>query len=237
MLVKHRKSFSLGIALTVSYAVVWVIILSPIFGGKTGLQYSDDMFNKLAKGSSYFIPKIAEKAQAYNGSAFSLEAKLKKPELAEQAILVATRAGARAVDAGEGKLAVSGDLGAFLAKALADSDAMYKNDGKAVADRYGMDEKEVMDAWWQVLAGMAKAYQKEKKVAELEIVNMVAKKAVEPGYNFYGIEAQKVSDRAFGMTSLLVFYVLYTLWWGYAIFYLFDGIGLSMKKAKTKKEV
>jgi hypothetical protein len=27
------------------------------------------------------------------------------------------------------------------------------------------------------------------------------------------------------------------MWWGYAIFFLFDGIGLSMKKAKVKKEV
>jgi hypothetical protein len=39
------------------------------------------------------------------------------------------------------------------------------------------------------------------------------------------------------MTGLLVFYVIYTMWWGFAIFYMFDGIGLTMKKAKVKKEV
>jgi hypothetical protein len=39
------------------------------------------------------------------------------------------------------------------------------------------------------------------------------------------------------MTFLLVFYVAYTMWWGFAIFYIFEGIGLSMKKAKVKKEV
>jgi nucleotide-binding universal stress UspA family protein len=27
------------------------------------------------------------------------------------------------------------------------------------------------------------------------------------------------------------------MWWGFAIFYMFDGIGLTMKKAKVKKEV
>jgi hypothetical protein len=37
------------------------------------------------------------------------------------------------------------------------------------------------------------------------------------------------------MTGLLVFYVLYTMWWGFAIFYLFEGVGLTMKKAKIKK--
>jgi hypothetical protein len=34
-----------------------------------------------------------------------------------------------------------------------------------------------------------------------------------------------------------VFYVVYTLWWGFAIFFIFEGIGLSMTKAKVKKEV
>ena len=63
------------------------------------------------------------------------------------------------------------------------------------------------------------------------------KKAVEPAYNYYGVVAEKVIDKAVIMTGLLVFYVAYTMWWGFAIFYMFDGIGLTMKKAKVKKEV
>jgi hypothetical protein len=39
------------------------------------------------------------------------------------------------------------------------------------------------------------------------------------------------------MTFLLVFYIAYTMWWGFSIFFFFEGIGLSMKKAKVKKEV
>jgi len=27
------------------------------------------------------------------------------------------------------------------------------------------------------------------------------------------------------------------MWWGFAIYYMFNGIGLSMTKAKVKKEV
>ena len=46
-----------------------------------------------------------------------------------------------------------------------------------------------------------------------------------------------VVDKAGIMTGLLVFYVAYTMWWGFAIFFMFDGIGLTMKKAKVKKEV
>ena len=74
------------------------------------------------------------------------------------------------------------------------------------------------------------------KITESKIVSDVMKKAVEPAYNFYKIEGQKVSEKAGLMTGLLIFYVAYTMWWGYAIFYMFDGLGLSMKKAKVKKE-
>ncbi len=48
---------------------------------------------------------------------------------------------------------------------------------------------------------------------------------------------RRSSEKAGIMTGLLVFYVVYTMWWGFAIFYMFDGIGLTMKKAKVKKEV
>jgi hypothetical protein len=39
------------------------------------------------------------------------------------------------------------------------------------------------------------------------------------------------------MSLMLIFYVVYSLWWGYAILFLFEGLGLSMKRAKVKKEV
>jgi hypothetical protein len=65
----------------------------------------------------------------------------------------------------------------------------------------------------------------------------VTKKAIEASYNFYGVNPKKVKDEVVLMTFLLVFYVAYTMWWGFAIFFIFEGIGLSMKKAKVKKEV
>jgi len=83
---------------------------------------------------------------------------------------------------------------------------------------------------------MSKDLKKQKIVADAKIIDDVNKKAVEPGYNFYKIDANKVVDHAGMMSGLLIFYVAYTMWWGYAIFYMFDGLGLSMKKAKVKKE-
>jgi capsid portal protein len=124
-----------------------------------------------------------------------------------------------------------------MSAVLQDADDMYKNDGQKLVTRYGVDEKEAMASWWNVLKVMDKELKKQGKIAEAKIVSDVMKKAVEPAYNYYKVDAQKVSEKAAIMTGLLVFYVVYTMWWGFAIFYMFDGIGLTMKKAKVKKEV
>jgi hypothetical protein len=64
----------------------------------------------------------------------------------------------------------------------------------------------------------------------------VVKKGVEVGYNFFGIQPQTASQEAVWLSLSLVFYVIYTLWWGIAILLIFHGVGLEMK-AGAKKEV
>jgi hypothetical protein len=236
MLIKHKKPFNLGIVLAISFLAVLLLIFSPVFGGVNGLHFADDLFNKLSKGSSYFIPKLEKGNEQYKGKTFALNVKLEKADQVDRAVKMLIAAGVQ-VGAKGTELAINGDLGGLLGRVLRDSDAMYKNDGSKVASDYGFDEKQVMTVWWSILSKMDKEFKKEKKIEEAKFVGEVNKKAVEPSYNFYKIEAQKVSDKALLMLALLVFYVAYTMWWGYAIYYMFDGLGLSMKKAKVKKEV
>jgi hypothetical protein len=232
----NGKSIGIGVALAISFLVVLVLIFTPIFGGgMNGLDYADDLFNKLSKGSSYFIPKLQKSVEGFAGRQFAAEVSLEKPETAALAANLFTAAGAAAQAEG-GKLTVSGDLGAVLVAVLRDSDEMYRNDGQAVAARYGVKEKEALRAWWTSLTAVDKFLKKTGKIEEAKIVSDVYKKAIETAYNYYGIPAEKVADKAVLMTALLVFYVIYTLWWGFAIFYIFDGIGLTMTKAKVKKE-
>jgi hypothetical protein len=237
MIVKNKKAFSVGAVLALSFFGVLLLIFSPVFGdGKNGLVYSDDMFNKLSKGSSYFIPKIAKSNEQFANTAIDVTIKFDKPEQSAAAAKLLAAAGANAQGTGAG-VEVKGSLGALMGKVLQDSDDMFKNDGKKVADRYGMDEKEAMTSWWNTLKAMDKELKKQGKISEAKIVSDVMKKGVEPAFNFYKIDAQKVTEKAGIMTGLLIFYVAYTMWWGFAIFYMFDGIGLTMKKAKVKKEV
>src|SRR4030066_1361212 len=235
MLIRNKKLFSIGAFFAITFLGVLFLIFSPLFGGKNGLQYSDDSFNKLAKGSSYFIPKVAKSVEPFVGKPLSVTIKLEKAEDVDNTAKLFSVAGAT-VETKDTQLKINGDLGLILQSALKDSDNMYKNDGKAVLERYGYDEKKVMKNWWTALDKIDKTLKKDKLIAEAKIISDVTKKAVEPGYNFYKIDANKVSEHAGMMSGLLIFYVAYTMWWGYAIFYMFEGLGLSMKKAKVKKE-
>lgn len=241
-----KKSLSIGLMLAVSFFGVLVVIFMPIFGqGMNGLDYADDMFNKLSKGSSYFIPKLAKDNEKFMGRQLAVSITMDKPEdkagdaeaRAEMASKLVIAAGAQAAVNGA-ELKIDGDLGKILEAALQDSDAMYKNEGQKIREKYGVDdEKKIFRQWHNVFSKIDKNLKKEGKIEEANLVSNVMKKAVETAYNYYGVEAQNVADKAALMTALLVFYVIYTMWWGFAIFYIFDGIGLTMKKAKVKKEV
>ncbi len=244
MLIKNTRIFNIGALFAISFLGVLIMIFSPVFGEKNGLQFADDSFNKLAKGSSYFIPKAHRNNEQFMGRMFTVSIRTDKPEdkpgEAEKRTAaiakVFTTAGAK-VETNGTSVKIEGDLGRVLASALQDADAMFKNDGETIRGRYGVeDEKKMFRQWHNALSRINKEFDKEKKLAESKMVNEVVKKAIEPAYNFYQIDANKVVDHAGMMSGLLVFYVFYTMWWGYAIFYLFEGFGLSMKKAKVKKE-
>jgi len=235
MLIRNKKMFSLGSFLATTFLGVLLLIFSPVFNGKNGLQFADDSFNRLSKGSSYFIPKVSKTLEKVAGKQLSQVITFEKADEAQTAAKLFSAAGAKA-EVQDTKLSVSGDLTTILKSTVADADAMFKNDGKVVADRYGMDEKKAMKGWWIALGKIEKNMKKEKQIQEAKVLAEVNKKAVEPAYNFYKIEGEKVADHAGMLSGLLVFYVAYTMWWGYSIFYLFDAFGLSMKKAKVKKE-
>ena len=253
---KHKGHLVLGIVMFISFAVVLFLIFSPLFmvGGKkvNGLVWADEMFNTLSKGSSYFIPKVTKSNEKFIGQTFSVTLKMSKaddtkPSQGEEranrsAALFTVNEGIGKAEVKGSELKIEGDLGKMLAAAIRDSETMYRNDGETMKALYATamktdDMKQIFRQWYNVLDRMNKQFIRDKKAAEAKICGDVMKKAVEAAYNYYGVESVKVKDKVGMMTFLLVFYVVYTLWWGFAIFFIFEGIGLSMSKAKVKKEV
>ena len=53
-------------------------------------------------------------------------------------------------------------------------------------------------------------------------------KGLEPAYNYYGVTAIAMKDMIWIALAALVGYVLYTVWYGYAILFLFEGWGVKL---------
>ncbi len=240
MLIVNKPLFNKGLLLMASFACIFVSLFLPIWGGHgNGLDAADNMFNRLSKGSSYFIPGVKKQALELEGKTVTITAKVKDAKLGARAVENLTKAGATA-EFKDDAVTYTGDLGKILGAALADADDLFNDHGQAVLDRYAMTDKDaektVVKAWWSVLDPSIKELQKQKLIQEAKVVGQVNKRGLEPGYNFYGIKSEKVLDNVLPLVGLLVFYVIYTMWYGYAIFDMFGGIGLGMSKPKIKKE-
>ncbi|KHK03581.1 hypothetical protein [Desulfovibrio sp. TomC] len=236
MIIRDKKLFAKGALLMLSFTAVFILIFSPVFpGGVNGLHFSDDLFNKLSKGSSYFIPEVVKSVKPYDGKQVAVDVKMKSPEDVKTAVLLLDKVGAKGEAKGD-VVTVTADLGLMLGKVTADADLLYKDDFDKLNAAYGMDGKVAMKGWWTLLNAMIKPLQKNKLIEEASVVNTVNQKAIEPAYNFAGIPAESIGTKIPTVAALLVFYVIYTMWYGYAIFDMFAGMGLSMSKSKIKKE-
>lgn len=227
-MIANKKKFILGLAMMATFVVVLIIFFSPVFNGKNGLEYLDDLYNSISKGSAYYIPKLREDVQAYAGSTVEMALSLKSADQARQTALLFEKAGAM-INVSDSKLKVSGDLGAILQSCLEDSDSMYLNDGQKLTARYGYDERQVMYNWWTASKEMDNELKKQKKFKAADMVATVEKKAVETVYNYYRIEPQKISERYGVVVLSLIFYVIYTVWYGFAFMYLFEGWGMKLE--------
>ena len=243
MLVVNKKPFIRGLFLLGSFFVVFALLLTPIFpdmekpGTKlTGLQFADEVFNSLAKGSSDFSAMVEREIQSMQGKQVEITVPVKHPQMVPYATKVLEKSG-MSVSAADNKLTYKGDIGPFLQAVAALSKQMYNNNGKAVESEYGVDKAlGVTNACWDVLQPSIKELQKQGMIAEAKILDTVVRRAVEPAHNFYSVKATSVKDHVLLMSGLLIFYLLYTLWYGFGIFDFFEGIGLTMSKSKVKQE-
>lgn len=235
MLIVDKKTFTAGAAMAATFFVVLFLMFMPLFGGLNAFEASDRLFNSIAKGSSNYFEELRAAAREHQGRSVVLELQLRDESSATRAAALLSRAGARSEARGT-RLSAACDLGLAAQAALEDAEAMFHNRGAAVATKYGYAEKQVLFDWWNTLREARKSLETQKNFAAAAFVHDITMRGVEVAYNFYGIEAQSAGRGAGVLAFALVFYIVYTLWWGYAILYMFNGFGLEMK-AGAKKEV
>jgi hypothetical protein len=223
-----KNEFRLGLGMMVAFIAVLVAMFFPIFKGHNGLEYLDALYNSISKGSAYYIPKVQEEVAPLEGETIEMTFTMPTADRATQVARQFNAAGAL-VNVNDTELKVSGDLGRIMGTILVDADTMYRNDGQALETRYGIDGRQALYNWWQAIAGMDKALKRQKQFKAAKILDTVRSKAVETAYNYYGIEAQRISDRYGVVTFSLVFYVVYTLWYGFGIMFMFEGSGMKLE--------
>ena len=227
-MIANKKEFYGGFGLLVVFFVILFIIFSPVFNGQNGMEYLDDLYNSISKGSANYIPKVKKETDTFKGNTVNMAMKMADENQAQQTALLFTNAGATAEVSGA-QLNVSGDLGNILANCLEDSKNMYNNDGATVSSKYGYNERQVLYNWHTALKAADKNLKKQKLFKEAKVVALVIKKVVETSYNYYTIEPQKITDKMGIVIFSLVFYVGYTLWYGFAILFMFEGWGLRLE--------
>jgi hypothetical protein len=105
---------------------------------------------------------------------------------------------------------------------------MFKNDGAALTGKYELEGKRVLYDWHQAFSTMTKDLNRQGKFQEGKILRDVQAKALEPAYNYYGVEAIPMSSMFWVAMAALIGYVIYTVWYGFAILFLFEGWGLKL---------
>ncbi len=258
MAIANTKKFSLGFVMLIGFFVVLVLMFTPIWGsnadgsGKNMFNVLDDLYNSVSKGSSDFSVEVEEKAAEWNGKEISFTAKAEAPpankvdgmpgrpdvakpdEIAKQMVKLVTSAGGTANASEEGgkwTVKVSGDFGRILAAAIEDSKLMYEQKGGELKSKYGFDGQNALADWWMMFNSPqskmnetgGEAFEQSKTLKETN------EKSVEPAYNYYSVKAESPSSKALPILLSLGGYVLYTVWYGFSLLFMFEGWGLKLE--------
>ena len=225
---ENRNLLYKGIGLLAAFFVVLACIFMPLWGNNENtLNYLDNLFNSISKGSAYYIPDIIKQNNSFMNHPVQLEITMKSEKQAEQTIKLLTESGATVQQSGL-VLNISGDLGKIVSICLKDADEMFHNKGDGISGKYGYAEQLALFNWWTALDRMDYMLTKAKNFDDANFLKTVKQKALEPAYNYYKIDAQNVSDKIGVVLFSLIFYVIYTLWFGFSIMFLFEGSGMRL---------
>jgi hypothetical protein len=227
-MIEHKKKFFIGLGMMTGFIAVLIIFFSPIFGGHNGLDYLDNLYNSISKGSAYYIPQMKDEIEAHQGQRINATLDLGTKTKAQKTALL-FKAGGAETSVTDGTLGVSGDLNQILSNNLQDADNMYRNESKKVTDKYGYNEREVLYNWWMAFNELEKELKRQKQFKSAKIIALVKKKAVETSYNYYKIEPTKITDNLWLVAFSLAFYVVYTMWYGFAFMFVFEGWGMKLE--------
>lgn len=230
-MVHNKKEFTSGIVLLGLFFVVLLAMFQPLFDGHNAMAYLDNLYNSISKGSANYADSQRKNLGDVGAYEISVSMTMESEEQAANSVTLVTTAGAKAQAQGK-TLTVQGSYAAILGACLDDAEAMYNNDGAALKAKYPLyadkDDRQALYDWNTILSGFDKGLKKQKAFDEAKVAAGIQTKVVETAYNYYKVVPEKIADKVGIVTFSLAFYVFYTLWYGFAILFVFEGWGLKI---------
>ena len=226
-----------GIAGLVSLGIVLTVSLCPVFEGHTGLTWADGFFNQLAKNSADHLAEGRAKANALVGTHVDVSVNPKDVVDQEQLSRIVAMAGLDSRVIGDGRVRITGDLGKLAKAAVDDAALQFDNRSHSLARRRQMTASEAIYCWWIIFDGLTRRYVQENRGSEANFTKFVSAKILEPCYNFRGIKAMQVRNRVIPLVLLLGCYILFTLWYGFSILNVFEGLDMTTVPRGEREEI
>ena len=237
MFVQNKKKFLYGLFGLFTFFMVLSFWFFPIIGPKTGLQWADNLFNQLAKNSADSIPLVSKRVQKLRGVTVDLSIHPRGPGADQAVARIIMANGMSAGLIGDGRVRIRGDLEWLSLAASTDADLLSKGKDEGFQSKYGLSGKEAIYYWWTAFDDLTRRYIQLNRPAEADFAKFMTTRILEPSYNFAGIESKNISENVGIVALLLMFYIFYTVWYGFSIMYLFEGFGIEATKVGEKMEV
>ncbi len=235
-LVVDRGKFGLGLAGLAVFTLLLVAGVLPRRDGTALLAQADRFFNQLAKGSIDYLPEARQMTESLGNPAIDLGVRPRDLVDAEELRRVVASSGCQATTTADGRTRVVGTMNQLAQAALDDAERMAANDFAGLEQRHQMPAVDVIYCWWTVFDGLTRRYVQENEPREANFTKFVAAKVLEPAFNFRGVEARSIRGEVGPLAGLLGFYLLYTVWYGFAILLVFEGLGISATVVTGRRE-
>jgi len=221
-----------GTLMVVSFLAVLAIIFTPVFPGVTdqkvnGLVFLDTFFNQLSKGSAYYIDDLLKEAESYANNHYAGVLHFTSP-LQAQRIQGMLSINEIQADLENATVALETEFSTLMSTILQDADLMYANKGDELVEKYGTDGRSALYSWYTMLQILERDLNTNKQFADAKFVKKTVTKGVEPAYNYYGTPVKPVKEAMVLLVLALVFYIIYTIWYGFGLLYLFEGMGIKL---------
>lgn len=230
-MIHNKKEFTGGLVLLGIFFVVLFAMFQPLFDGHNAMAYLDNLYNSISKGSANYADALKEEAKTVAGYQLKVTFNMENETQAADSVSLITGSGATAEAKGK-ELTVAGDYVAILNACLEDSAKMYNNDGAALKAKYpvyeGKDDRQALYNWNKILTGIDKGLKKQEAFDQAKVAFNINAKVVETAYNYYKVVPEKITDKVGIVVFSLAFYVFYTMWYGFAILFVFEGWGLKI---------